>query len=49
MVFTLLPVFVAERHVEQQILDGLEPLGFEHRGARRADAFHVHEWSGEVQ
>ena len=42
-------ILVAERGVGKQILDGLQALGLEHRGARRPDAFHVHEWGEEIQ
>ena len=41
-------VFVAERDVGEQVLDRREALGFEHGGARGADAFDVGEWGGEI-
>ena len=41
-------VFVAERHVSEQVLDGDQALGFQHRGARRADSFDVGEWGIEI-
>ena len=47
--FDVAAVFVAEGRVGQKIVDALEAFGLQHRRARRANAFHVHEWSREVQ
>src|SRR6185437_622286 len=47
--FDVAAVFVAEGGVGEEVFDGFETLGFEHGGSGGADAFEVHEWSGEVQ
>ena len=47
--FHVAAVLVAEGRVGEQILDDLEALGLQHGGARGANAFHIHEWSREVQ
>ena len=41
-------VFVAERHVPQQILNRGQPFGLQHGRARRADSFDVCERGSEV-
>ena len=42
-------VLIAKRGVSEQVLHSLKAFGLEHRGARRAHAFHVHEWGVEIQ
>ena len=43
------PVFVAERQVVQQVVDGVDALGRQHFGQARADAFDVLHGSGGLQ
>src|SRR5260370_18903138 len=42
-------VLITERRVREQVCDHLHLLGFEHGGARRPDALHIHEWSRQIQ
>ena len=42
-------VFVAERRVGEQVLHREQRFALEHLRARRADAFHILQWSGEIQ
>ena len=42
-------VFVAKRGVSKEVLEDLKALGLQHRRARRAHAFHIHEWGEEIQ
>ena len=47
--FDVAAVLVTEGRVEEKILNALEALGLQHRCARGANAFQIHEWGREVQ